>query len=184
MPRGIAVVGANGSGKTTLGAALAKRLGYKRMDVEDYYFESSEIPYEKPRTHSEVQALLLEDMERFGSFVLSAVCCDFGDAINSLYDCVVYVEVPPEIRLERVKRRSADQFGDRILPGGDLYEREQAFFNFVATRSMERTEAWVKSMKCPVLRVDGTGRPEEIAAEALKQIRQNTNIQEAQYESD
>jgi ABC-type cobalamin/Fe3+-siderophores transport system ATPase subunit len=35
-PQGIIVFGANGSGKTTLGRELARVLGFKRMDAEDY----------------------------------------------------------------------------------------------------------------------------------------------------
>lgn len=38
---GIAIVGGNGSGKTTIGRELANLIGYKHMDIEDYYFSSS-----------------------------------------------------------------------------------------------------------------------------------------------
>ncbi len=43
--RGILIFGANGSGKTTLGRELARILGFKRIDHEDYFFEESVIPY-------------------------------------------------------------------------------------------------------------------------------------------
>ena len=38
MKNGILICGYNGCGKTTLGKELAKTLGYKFMDIEDYYF--------------------------------------------------------------------------------------------------------------------------------------------------
>ena len=41
---GIIVFGANGSGKSTFGRELARVLNFKHMDIEDYYFEKSEIP--------------------------------------------------------------------------------------------------------------------------------------------
>lgn len=40
--------------------------------------------------------------------------------------------------------------------GGDMYEREQRFLAFVASRSMEKTEMWFKTLSCPVIYADGT----------------------------
>lgn len=169
MSYGIAVVGANGSGKTTLGRYLADLLGYQHMDIEDYYFKESVIPYANSRTREEVRALLLADMKKHDRFVLSAVNCDFGNEINTLYDCVVYIEAPLEIRLERIKRRAVDKFGSRVLKGGDMYEQEQDFFEFVAARTMDKTDAWLRSTECPVIHVDGT-EPVAHNAERVKRF--------------
>lgn len=169
MSRGIAIVGANGSGKTTLGKYLADLLGYKHMDVENYYFKDSAIPYTNSRTREEVLELLLADMKKQGQFILSAVNCDFGDDINAMYACVIYIKVPLEVRLERVKKRIINQFGCRVLKGGDLYEQEQKFFDFVSSRTMDKTDAWLQSIKCPVIYIDGT---EPIASNA-KKIKEN-----------
>ena len=49
MPRGIIVCGANGSGKSTFGRELARALRYRYMDIEDYYFKESAVPYSEPR---------------------------------------------------------------------------------------------------------------------------------------
>ena len=169
MSHGIAIVGANGSGKTTLGKHLADLLGYKHMDVEDYYFKDSAIPYANPRTREEVQELLLADIKKQGQFILSAVNCDFGDDINAMYDCVIYINAPLEIRLNRVKQRSVNKFGSRVLEGGYMYEQEQNFFNFVVSRTMDKTDIWLQSIKCPVICIDGT---EPIATNA-KMIKEN-----------
>lgn len=165
MIHGIAVVGANGSGKTTLGGYLADLLGYQHMDIEDYYFKKSVIPYADPRTREEVKELLLADMKKYDRFVLSAVNGDFGNEINALYGCVVYIKAPLEIRLERVKQRAVDKFGSRVLKGGDMYEQEQDFFEFVSVRTMDKTDEWLQRMECPVIYVDGT---EPIAHNAIK----------------
>lgn len=156
MIQGIAIVGGNGSGKTTLGKALAARLGWKAMDVEDYYFNPSSVPYAEPRTKGEVTQLLLADMKAHKRFVFSSVNCDYGPEINRLYSCVIYLQVPGDIRLARVKQRAVDKFGNRVLEGGDMYEQEQQFFKFVASRSMEKTDTWVQSLTCPVIHLDGT----------------------------
>lgn len=156
MSHGIAIVGANGSGKTTLGKHLAALLGYKYMDIEDYYFKDSEVPYANPRTKEEVQELLLAHITKQDHFILSAVNCDFGYDINAMYDFIIYTKVPLEIRLNRVKERSLNKFGSRVLEGGDMYEQEQKFYNFVASRTMDKTDTWLQRIKCPIICVDGT----------------------------
>lgn len=152
----IAIVGGNGSGKTTLGAMLSKELNYKHMDIEDYYFEDAEIPYSQSRTREEVLQLMEQDAVKYPNFIISAVNADLGDKINSLYECVIYLKVPLEIRFKRVKQRVYDKFGDRVLEGGDMYEQEQEFFDSIVTKTLEKTDEWVKCIPCPIIYADGT----------------------------
>lgn len=56
---GIIIFGANGSGKTTLGRELAGLLGFRHMDIEDYYFEKSEIPYTVKRSRKDCLELMI-----------------------------------------------------------------------------------------------------------------------------
>lgn len=153
---GIIIVGGNGSGKTTLGKQLADSIGYKYMDVEDYYFKSSEVPYTNPRTKEEVTKLMLLDIKKYKKFVLSSVNGDYGEEINGFYKYVIYIHVPLNIRINRVKQRSFDKFGNRILKGGDMYEQEQTFFQFVASRTLNKTDLWLQSLNCPIIHIDGT----------------------------
>jgi adenylate kinase family enzyme len=156
MPNGIVVFGANGCGKTTLGCELARKLNIKHLDVEDYYFEVSEMPYSKPRSKDTVIELMLVDTEKCDSFVLSAVTGDYGDKISSMYKLGVFLSVPIDIRLERVERRSIEQYGERVLVGGDMYEQEQGFLEFVRTRNLSIIDEWAKTLTCPILHLDGT----------------------------
>jgi len=156
MQYGICICGLNGSGKTTLGAALAERLGYKHMDVEDYYFTRADNPYVSARTRDEVEVLLLEDIKQNPCFVFSAVNGNMNSEINSCYDIVVYLEVPLELRMKRIRQRAFDKFGDRVLPDGDMYEQEEKFFEFAEKRSPEKIEEWLQTLTCRVVRLDGT----------------------------
>ncbi|MBQ4141019.1 MAG: AAA family ATPase [Clostridia bacterium] len=156
MQYGICICGLNGSGKTTLGAALAEKLGYKHMDVEDYYFTRTDNPYASARTRDEVEVLLLEDIKQNPCFVFSAVNGNMNSEINSCYDLVVYLEVPQEIRMKRIRQRAFDKFGDRVLPGGDMYEQEERFFEFAEKRSPEKIEEWLQTLTCRVVKLDGS----------------------------
>ncbi|MBQ4044134.1 MAG: AAA family ATPase, partial [Clostridia bacterium] len=127
---GILICGPNGSGKSTLGRALAGALGYRLMDTEDYYFPDPEAAYTVSRTRDEVRTLLLADMDRYAGFVMVSVNGDWGEEINTRYDLVVWLSAPSDLRLTRVRQRTLDRFGERALPGGDLYEQEEAFHAF------------------------------------------------------
>lgn len=161
---GIVICGGNGSGKTTLGRELSGVLNYKHMDIEDYYFPDAPIPYSKSRTREEVCELMLKDIKKYNNFIISAVNGDFGADINSRYELAVFLDVPLDIRLKRVKQRAYDKFGDRVLAGGDMYEQEQRFFKAVEKNYEKKTEwtkEWLKTLSCPVIHLDGTKPIEE-----------------------
>ena len=48
------------------------------------------------------------------------------------------------------------EFGERILPGGDLFEKENAWFSFVERREEDYVSKWIEQLNCPVIRLDGT----------------------------
>ena len=119
--------------------------------------------------------MMLADIERHGDFVLSAVCADF-ESIEKYYDLVVYLEAPKDIRMQRIRQRSVDRFGERVLPGGDLCESEENFFAFAAKRTPERVERWIAGLKCRVVRLDSTKAICELVAEVkILEIHQ-TNL--------
>lgn len=78
-----------------------------------------------------------------------------GPEINAKMDFIVYLQVPAQVRLARVQRRSVEMFGSRALEGGDLYGQEQEFLRFVAARTLDSADRWAQSMRCPVLYLDG-----------------------------
>lgn len=81
------------------------------------------------------------------------------------------IDVPKDVRLQRVKNRSFQKFGNRMLPGGDLYEQENNFFNLVQFRDENVVEEWLQSLNCPIIRVDGTKSIGENTKHIIEQIR-------------
>ena len=63
--------------------------------------------------------------------------------------------------MQRVKKRSFQKFGNRMLPGGDLHEQEEKFFEFVTSRPESTVEEWIQLLSCSILRIDGTKPVEE-----------------------
>lgn len=156
MSNGIILFGLNGSGKSTLGKALADELHYKHMDIEDYCFIDSDIPYTLERTRDEYQNLMLKDIKEHKNFVLSAVQGNFLEEITSKYKLAVFIEVAYDIRMDRVEQRATDKFGDRVKKGGDMYESEKKFLDFVKKRTPTTVKKWSETLKCKTIYIDGT----------------------------
>ena len=173
MGTGIIVCGLNGAGKSTLGKALAKELNFYFIDIEELYFPKTNphYAYSSPRTREEVERLLFSEIKTHNNFVFASVKGDYGEAVRPFFGYAVLIDVPKDVRMQRVKDRSFRQFGDRMMPGGDLYYQEEKFFDFVKSRAEDTAEKWVRSLSCPVIRVDGTKPIQENVKLITEQIR-------------
>ena len=143
------------------------------IDNEDLYFPKIDPAYiyASPRTREEVEKLLLNEIEKHENFVFASVKGDYGETIYPFFQYAVLIDVPKDIRMKRVKNRSFQKFGERMLLGGDLHEQEEKFFDFVKSRPENTVEEWVKSLKCPILRIDGTKPIEENVDFIMEQIQ-------------
>lgn len=173
METGILVCGLNGAGKSTFGKALAEKLKFHFIDNEDLYFPKTDKNYlfANPRTREEAKSLLLHDIVHYKNFVFSSVKGDYGTEVYSLFQYAILIEVPKDIRMQRVKNRSYEKFGDRMDPGGDLYEREKSFFDMVKNRKENTVEEWIQCLKCPIIRIDGTKSIEENIEFVLREMK-------------
>ena len=119
------ILGASGSGTTTLGRALAARLQCPHFDADDYFWVPTDPPYTHKRERTERQRLLMDDLTAHDSWVLSGSLCGWGGVAITLFELVVFLVIPQDIRMARLHRREHARFGERILPGGDMYEPSQ-----------------------------------------------------------
>ncbi|MDR7855210.1 shikimate kinase [Tissierella sp.] len=170
-PHGIIVFGANGSGKSTLGRELASVLNFKYMDIEDYHFHKSEIPYTLERSQEDCLNLMLADIKKYNSFVLSAVTGDFGEKISSMYVLAVLMSAPVETRMDHIGQRESEKHGERIQKGGDMYEQHFKFVNFARFRNLSSIDKWTESLNCPIICVDGTKDYRQTAVDIANQFQ-------------
>lgn len=160
---GILICGLNGVGKSTLGKILADRMRYEFIDSEDLYFSKTDPSYlfSGPRSDEEVSRLLEERISENDRFVFAAVRGNYGNKLIASLDRIVLIDVPKQIRSRRVRDRSYQKFGDRILPGGDLYDKESKWFSLTDSRTETYVTDWLETVDCPVIRIDGTLPVEE-----------------------
>lgn len=179
MKNKIIICGGNGAGKSTLGKALAEKNSWVFRDIEDYYFPKTctEYAYAVSRTEEEVAKLLYEDLKKYDNLILASVRGNYSKEIEAMFTCAVYVSVPKEIRMKRVWERSYKKFGDRMLEGGDLYEKEKSFLDMVKKRSDTTVTEWLDTMDIPIITVDGTQATEDSVSEIINELSDINNNQ-------
>ena len=154
---GILICGLNGTGKSTLGRMLADRMGFEFIDNEDLFFPKTDPSYmfSSPRSEEEAIRLLEEKIGVNNRFIFAAVKGNYGDKLIASLDYVVLIDAPKQIRSQRVRDRSYQKFGDRILPGGDLYDKESKWFSLIDSRPENYVADWLETVDCQVIRIDG-----------------------------
>lgn len=155
---GILICGLNGAGKSTIGKVLANRMGYEFIDNEDLFFPKSDSSYEFAisRTKEEAIQLLEKRIANNNRFIFTAVKGDYGDKLMAALDYIVLIDVPKQIRSQRVRERSFQKFGERILMGGDLFDNENKWFSLTDNRPENYVTSWLETVTCPIIRIDGT----------------------------
>jgi adenylate kinase family enzyme len=170
----IGITGAPGSGVTTLGRALATRIGAVAIDTDDHYWVATDPPYREKRTVADRLAGIGAAQRRTGRWVLSGTLDDWAEPALAAVELIVFLEAPTEVRIERLRGREAERFGEALLPGGAVHEIHREFIAWAARydsgslpgRSRPRHEKWLERVSKPVLRLDGT-RPVTQLVEAV-----------------
>jgi D-glycero-D-manno-heptose 1,7-bisphosphate phosphatase len=172
----IHVTGASGSGCTTLAAALAARLGVRHIDTDDFYWTQTEPPYQVKRDLGQATAMLRAAViQADGGFVMSGSLENWAAPLTPQVARVVFIDTPDALRMARLRAREVARFGDRIAPGGDMHRTSVEFLDWASRyefgdrpgRSRARHEAWLKTLPCRVIRVDGAQPVETLVDLAL-----------------
>ena len=170
------IVGASGSGTTTLGRALAARLGCPHFDTDDFFWLPSDPPFRHIRGRAERQALLGGELARHPGWVLSGSLCGWGDAFIPLFGLVVFLWVPAEIRLSRLRERERCRYGAAIAPGGPQHEAYEELMAWAARyddgldvpeRCRQLHEQWLAALPCPVERFMDARSTEDYVARIM-----------------
>lgn len=160
----IHIVGASGSGTTALAIAIATRYGHRHLDTDDFYWLRTDPPYREKRPRGERLALLRQALTESRSWVLSGSLCGWGDPLISEFELVVFLVVPTEVRLARLRAREFERYGrEALAPGGALHQAHVEFLGWagrydtggVEMRSRALHEAWLVGVPGVLLRLEG-----------------------------
>lgn len=160
MKEKIHILGASGSGTSTLGSSLSKVLPHTHLDTDDYFWTTK---FTKQREVPKRREILEKDLLLNENWILSGAVCGWGDNFKSYFDLVIFLWVPQDIRLERLKQREYERYGSQILTGGSKYEQSKTFLEWASlydsagmeVRSKKLHEHWMADLSCPVLKIEG-----------------------------
>ncbi len=169
MPR-IHITGASGTGTTTLGRALAAELGLAHHDADDFFWMPTDPPFAQKRDAATRTELVESKLSPTGAWVLSGSIVRWEAPRLDAFDLVVFLSVPMDIRMARVRARDREHFGvDRLGPGGDMHTTHTAFLAWaerydtagLEQRSRALHEQWLAEIQCSVLRIEGDTTTDE-----------------------
>lgn len=169
MKNVIHIYGASGSGTSTLGRKISEELGYRFMDTDDYFWLPTNPQYTTKRTKEERLALMKRDISENDNVVISGSLVDWGDELIPLFTLVIRLVTDTERRIERIKIREKQKYGDRIMPEGDMYTHHMEFIEWarkydtgsIDMRSKAKHDEWQKMLLCKQIVLDGADTLEE-----------------------
>lgn len=180
MATGIMIMGSSGAGKTTLGKMVAEKLGYTFVDIDEYIWRrDTQIPFSEMYTKAEKISRVQEAIADSENFVMAGSMNSFHEHFDPFFHLVVHLHADAQLRVKRAHAREAELFGERILEGGDMYERHQVFLKEVAGYdhgdggcTLQQHELWLSCLNCKIIRLDGGDALEnnlEMIVEAYKE---------------
>jgi adenylate kinase family enzyme len=151
------IFGAAGCGSSTLGWALAQRMACQHLDLDDFHWLPTTPAFQSKRPTPERVRLLSEATTFSPQWVLSGSIAGWGDALIPSLDLVVFLYVPTDIRLARLKQRERARFGTALDPGGLMHDQHQAFLRWAAGydpglsggRTLWADTTWLSYLPCP-----------------------------------
>ncbi|WP_073078370.1 P-loop NTPase family protein [Chitinophaga jiangningensis] len=163
------IFGAAGTGVTTLGKAMANYLDVPYFDSDLYFWEATVLPYSERRAPAERNAMISRELAAVPSWVLGGSVINWGDDIFPPFDLIVFLWLPAEVRMQRVKQREYERYGALLDTDAAMQEKFQTFLAWAAGydnntgigRTLEAHEAWMARQTTPVLQLRGDVSTEE-----------------------
>ena len=170
----IHIMGASCAGSTTLGDALSARLEIPYFDTDDFFWERSDVPYTVRRDAPTRSRMLQEAVSRNDSYIIGGSLISWGNEWLSMFDLVVFLYVPQEIRMQRLVSREIERYGDIIYTDPVRNRLFREFYDWASKyddrdftgRNVRIHEEWLREVSCQVVEIRG----DTAVAERVEQV--------------
>ncbi len=175
----IHIVGASGSGVTTLGQALTRKLSIPYFDSDDYFWLPSDPPFTKRQDPIERNKRIAEDLAKTQNWILGGSVFDWGENLFPKFDLIVFLYLPQQTRMERLKKREMERYGDSIATDPERQTRFTKFLAWaedydnhsgIANRTLKAHKAWLATIKEPILKIEGNLSVQERMERILEKL--------------
>lgn len=160
----ILLFGASGSGTTTLGKKIEKRLHFKHLDVDDYYWKKTIPPYQEKIPLIERNEHLKKDLYAFDNVVVSGSMVSWGKEWETTFDLAIFIRLENKERMKRLKNREIERYGAQLVTNQNIQQNSNAFLQWANQyenpnfegRSFKTHMLWIERLTCEVLELDGS----------------------------
>lgn len=160
----IHIFGASGSGVTTLGKLLSKKLNIEYFDSDDFFWLTSPVPFTHKRDPEIRNVIISEKLSATDQWIFGGSIIHWGVDIFPVFDLVIFLYLPPQIRLERLRKREHERYGDKIIMNPERKIKFEEFMNWakdydydtgIANRTLNAHREWLSTLQSPVLELSG-----------------------------
>lgn len=160
----IHIFGASGSGVTTTGEALSKKLNIPYFDSDAYFWEKTQTPFTVRRDPDERNSKIQSDLKNQEKWILGGSIFEWGEKVFPVFDLVIFLYIPSEIRMERLKKREFERYGNVIYTDPERIKQFEDFITWasdyddskgIASRNLKAHENWLATLNFPILKISG-----------------------------
>lgn len=175
----IHIFGASGSGTTTLGKALQQELSYRHLDADDYYWEKTDPPFQKKIPLEKRNSRITKDFLAQENCIISGSMVSWGKEWASAFDLYVFLYLPPETRMQRLREREKERYGEELITSEKIRIESKAFLEWANQyddgtfqgRSLTIHLNWIKVLQGKILKIQGDTTVAERVARTIAYIK-------------
>jgi hypothetical protein len=153
-------------------------MGVQHFDTDFFYWEATDPPFREARAVPERLRIMRPLLDQ-SAWVLSGALAGWGDEFIARFELVVFLTLPADVRMERLRAREHARYGAEIEPGGRQHTHHIAFIEWAAGydrpgftgRSLEGQRAWLSRLSCPVLALESLNSVEHLTEAVLEMAR-------------
>ncbi|MDO6429165.1 hypothetical protein Q4E93_01110 [Flavitalea sp. BT771] len=161
----IHIMGASGSGVTTLGKSLSAQLQIPYFDSDFYFWVQTDPPFTLRRGPEERNLMALGDLRRQDSWIFGGSVINWGDDWRRLFDIVIFLYLPRDIRISRLQQREWERFGainQEFIDWAAGYDDDTA-----SGRTLSAQRQWLQHLSCEIMELNGDLTVEQRVAAVL-----------------
>ncbi|MHA7100725.1 AAA family ATPase [Roseivirga pacifica] len=157
----IVIFGGSGTGTTTLSKTLAQKLNWTHLDADDFYWKRTAIPFQEKLPQEQRIARLKKAFLKSENTIISGSLVSWGAYWQTAFDLAVFLKLPHEVRMERLKNRELERYGEQLEYNPVFKAKSEKFLAWASKydnpnfdgRNIALHTAWAKSLNCECIEI-------------------------------
>ena len=126
-----------------------------------------------------------KDLDNFEHWILGGSTFEWGENVFPDFDLVVFLQIPPEIRIERLRTREFERYGVAIFENHDRKTQFDKFINWaadydinagIANRNINAHQKRLASINYSVLKIIGDLTTENRIEHIIQKLQQEKHL--------